>query len=202
MVKDRPPLVLDAVLGVLAAAAHPSPSEKVRAALLAYVTICIAFPKPAVRFVLIPVATGGLKAISALGFATSYLSETDFALFLLASVLWAVLPSGFSGKRRGAVYVVGMGTLGFAALPLGFLFLWLLDRIVPPLGPLFIIELGNAYRRIHLAAVAIGAIAFFLLLWGVAWAWRRRGSAKVLAYADGYLACRRELTALSRRWKC
>ncbi len=202
MVKARPLFAIDVMLGVLAVLFHPSADQTVKAVLLLYVGLCIVRPTPIFRFLFLLLGTGGLQVLAALGLGPGFYPETDFAAFLLAGILWAVLPSGFPRQRRGAAYIVGLGALGFAAVSLGYLFLWLLDRLVLPLGRLFFLELSNIYRGLHLGAVGAVAIVVFLALWSLVTTWTRRGRGKSLIYADGYLACRRQLSALSKRWQC
>ena len=149
-----------------------------------------------------PKPGAGFRIMAYLGGTLGSNMEMDYFLFVLTAILWAAVPSAWAGKQRGTAYVVGLATIGFASVAFGFLFLWLLDRIVPPLGPLFLLHFGAISTRSHLAAVGAGAIAFFLLLWRSINSWARRGSDKAVIYADGYLACRRELKSLSRKWQC
>ena len=200
MVKPRPVPAIDAALGLVAVLSHPTPSEPVRAVLLAFAVLCVVVPRPSLRFFMLILGTGGLQGLATLGLGAGFYPETDFAPFLVAGVLWAVLASGFPRHRRGAAYVVGLGALGFAAVSMGYLSLWFLDRLVIPLGQLFLLELSDRYRGLHLAAVGGTAVVLFLVLWSVFTTRARRGSEKPLTFADGYLACRRELSFLGKRW--
>ncbi|NMD36011.1 MAG: hypothetical protein GYA73_09010, partial [Planctomycetes bacterium] len=53
---------------------------------------------------------------------------------------------------------------------------------------------------LHLLQIVAVAVAFFLALWTAAAGMRRRRKDKLIAYAEGFSACRRRLDALARRF--
>ena len=203
MVRGRPLLAVELAAGALTVLLHPCHTNTLVLALLAgHVAYCTIAPRPGIRFLLPLAGTAGVKALAALGKVTGNAAELDYFPFLLVGTMWALSAAGTPGQKRGSAYLVGVMLVGFAAASLGFLALWLLDDTVPPLAPLLGVRIGTRFSRLHLAAVGTAASALFLVLWNVFATRARAGSEKVLAYTDGYLACRRDLSRLSRRWSC
>ncbi len=196
MLKTSMPSLPALVAGVLAILLHPSGDARVVLGLCAYVAAGFLIPSPLLRCLLPIAGTAGFDAFCTAAFATRFNNELDFAPFLLASTAWAtLLCAGPAAAQSRVALACGLSA---AAAACAFAFMAVTDRAVALYAPF---SRRDAFADpLHLMQVVMGAVAFFLAVWLAAAGLRRRRKDKLIAYAEGYSACRRELDALGRRF--
>ncbi len=196
MLTKRMPSLPALAAGALAVLLHPGGDARVTAGLCVYVAAGSVLPWPLLRW-LVPIAgTAGFDLFCTAVFATRFNNELDFAPFLLASTAWAALlcaaPS--AAPRRAAP----AGGLSIVAVAAAFAFMAAVDGAVALYAPF---SRPSAFADpLHLLQIVAVAVAFFLALWTAAAGMRRRRKDKLIAYAEGFSACRRRLDALARRF--
>jgi hypothetical protein len=184
--------------GLLAVLLHPGGDVRFMLALCAYIAAGTLVERPLLRYLLPVAGTAGFEVYCMATFATGVNDEHEFAGFILAALAWAaLLGAGRAPTPRRAALGA---TVAAAAAAGAFAFLAAADRFVAFYAPFS--RRGAFADPLHLAQVAMCAIVFFLAVWTVVSLARRRKHDTLLAYAEAYVACGRELESLGRKYRC
>ena len=195
MLKDRLPSLPALGAGVLAVLVHPSDDARFTALLAAYVALGSFAGSPVLAYLLPIAGAAGFELYCMATLTTRFNNEIDFAAFILAAVAWAaLLGAGRAATPRRASLSAAFGAGATAA---AFGFMLATDRLVAFYAPF---SRRDAFADpLHLTQLALCAIVLFLGVWAAVSLGRRRRGDKLLAYAEGYVACRRELERLGKR---
>ncbi len=180
----------DLLLALVVVALHPSAVASYRAFMTLCALTAVVLPVPLLRFVL-------------LAFGAAQARTTPALLpFFLAGAFWVLVGTMPRGARRTPALWVSLAALSVSACTAAFLSFSLLDQLAPPLGRIFHLAIFDYYSRVHLSAVAaVGLATALLVQWAVQAVGFRHGR-RLLAYLEVYLACKRQLRMLGKKWRC
>lgn len=203
MVKFKPMQMVDMLFGGFVLLTYPNHALPLMAVLMACIFGLCIFHRPVFRFLLpvLAIFLDHLMAHVSRGLMRSGL-ETDYFFFIFAALIWAAAPHGLAMASQSGRRITLIAMTAFSATLSGFFLFWLFDRLLPRLERMANLPAIRLTSPGHLAAVGIGSV---LLAFGgicLVRLFTRKKPARLLAYTYGYLACKKDLIRLVRKWTC